>query len=783
MTLAIESSAERLKAQRQVLELLTRIGTALIVGLAMFKGSVSLAVFPGWDMDPMSVASPLVGLGPTATLSIDCALLTLAGAVIALSSALVGRFAAVELLLFACGCAAVMWHGVFSERASQENLLIGTGWMAAMGVAIALAHAARLESVRRIGAAVALGFVGALAVKGAMQVWDETPQTIEAYKAGREAILASHGWSPDSFAARAFERRLYDAVATGWFGLSNVVATFGAGGVGAFSVLLMRERGGKRRLQAGIGLCAGVVCLWLAGSKGGWGAAAIGLGVGMCGPWFAGRSRVRGALMMVGLPLLAIGAIGARGLIGERMSELSLLFRSQYLGAAAKIFAGRPATGVGPAGFKDAYLLAKSPLSPEEVSSPHNILFEFAATLGTGGLAWGVLWLALIGLAGANLKADADEETGLAERSSDERAREAFRFGAIALAGATVGSAWVESAIATPLGGFARIAGLLIGLAIAWRVCIAGGRALRIALCAGAAAYGVHAMIEVTPVQSGSAPLFAALIGLAAARTWDDSERVRRGVLVRAIPGLFVSVLGIVASLSVGRVQRWEWALLAGSERLAPIASLTNGLGASSGEKEIAEAAAELSRMLGAPVAANREAVRNALLEARRKAGAQAYEDLIVAISADPTSQATRQAASNLSLQLGALAREGGTPDARRLRSALDLAEDGARLPWHRASSQAWLGTALEGVWGMTRDPAALDRAFGAAVKTSGLDPANPIHAAKAARLAREMGNSVAAAEWAERALRLDENMRLDPLRRFEPKERADLEGMKKGGR
>jgi len=774
IVIAPESGTERLAAQRRVLETLTQIGVALIVALAMLKASVSLAVFPGWDMDPMSMASPLVGLGPTATLAIDCAMITLAGAVIALASPLVGRFPGVELLLWAGGCAAVAWHGLIAKQASQENLLVGIGWAAAMSVAVALAHAGRLEMVRKTGAAIALGFLAALALKGVMQVWDEAPQTIEAYKANRDAILVSHGWAPDSFAARSFERRLYEAVATGWFGLSNVVATFGAAGVGVFGVLILRERGRVIRILSAVGLVGALVCVWLATSKGGWAAAGVGLAVGVGGAWLVGRSRLAGAMLMLAVPMATVAAVVARGVVGERIGELSLLFRSQYVAAAARIFTRNPIEGVGPAGFKDAYLLAKSPLSPEEVSSPHSLLFDFAATLGIGGIAWGVLWLTLLALAGTNLARDESED----EVGNPGEARGAFRPAALALAGATIASSWVESAIATPLSGFVRIVALSLGLMIAWRVCIAGGRALRVALVAGAAACGFHAMIEVTPVQSGSSALFAVFIGLAAAQTRDASTLVRRGVFNRAIPGLFVALLGLLSSLLLGRVQRWEWFLTEGAERLEPITTLTQELAGPDGASKMQSAAEELSRLLGKPVTASRESVHRALLEARRKAAALAYEDLIMAIAADPTSQPTRQAASNLSLQLAALDRELGVQDSTRLRSASDLAEDSARLPWHRASAEAWLATVRRGIWELTKEPAALEGAFLASVNAATFDPKNPMHAATAARLARSLGNGVAASEWAKRALSLDENMRLDPLRRFEPKERAEFEGL-----
>lgn len=783
------SASDLLATQRSILETLTQFGAAAILALAAIKASVSLVAFPGWDMDPMTAAAPMVGLGPTATLAIDCALFTLAGAIIALSSPIVGRLPATKLLLLLAGCAAVVWHGLFSPVASLDNLLVGMGWAASMAVAVSLSHAARMDSVRKTSAAIAMGFLAVLALKCAVQVFDENPETIAAFQKNREAILASHGWAPDSFAARTFERRLNDASATGWFGLSNVVATFGAAGLGFFALLLAREPGTKPRWLAALGLAASLACLVFSGSKGGWAAGGAGLAVGLGGAWIARSRRIRGSLVMIAIPLAAITAVGLRGALGERIGELSLLFRSQYVSAAARIFGEHPLSGVGPAGFKDAYLLAKSPLSPEEISSPHNVLFDFAATLGIGGLAWGALWLALLALAGTNLAAD-ESEADHPDSAPDSGPSAAFRPGALAIAGATIASAWVETAIATPIAGIVRILSLALALLLAWRVCIAGGRTLRLALVAAAAACGFHAMIEVTPIQAGSSSLFAALIGLAAARPWEASLQIRKGVLKRAIPGLFLASVGIAASTLVGRVQSWEGSLLAGAARLEPIAALSQSLSESHDRESIRQASAALSRILGKPVGENPQAIREALLQARLDTGAEAYEDLIAAIAADPTHQPTRQAASNLSLQLASLERALKTPDSpatslfqRRTQSAQNLAEDATRLPWHRASAEAWLATVRRGIWELTHDRSALEGAFDASVKAAELDPFNPTHAVTAARLAHALGNASAASQWATQALHLDDNMRLDPLRRIEPLERSELEALRRPAR
>src|SRR5690606_14992553 len=86
--------------------------------------------------------------------------------------------------------------------------------------------------------------------------------------------------------------------------------------------------------------------------------------------------------------ILPLAAIALRGLLGERLGELSLLFRSFYLRGAIAIIADHPLLGVGPAGFKDAYMLAKPAIAPEDVTSAHSVLFDLGATLGLAGLAW-----------------------------------------------------------------------------------------------------------------------------------------------------------------------------------------------------------------------------------------------------------------------------------------------------------------------------------------------------------------------------------------------------------
>lgn len=770
----------RILVQRQMLTGLAAIGTAALLGLALFKATAPLLSFPAWDVDPMSIPPTAIGLGPTATMAIDCSIITLAGVIMALTGPLVGRPRFVEIFLLLAGLIAVAWHGVFAPAATQPNLLLGISWAAAISAAAALSHAARIDLIRRLGAAIAIGLIAMLAFKGAAQVWVEVPDTIAAFEADRPAILAAHGWSPDSFAAKTFERRLRDATATGWFGLANIVASFGAAGFGFFIVLCLETGAkGSRKLAAILGIVLSLLCVWMAGSKGGWAAAAVACFVALAGPRIAAHRAPRGSLLLVFIPLAALALVFARGIVGTRLGELSLLFRSFYLSAAAKIFGHNVLAGIGPANFKDSYLLSKNPLSPEEISSPHSVFFDFAATLGAGGVLWGVLLLALIGSAGVALALPPDSHETEEPRNNAAALRPAL----LTLALVSLGGAWIEMPLATPLNGLVRIGGLFAAGLLAWRVCCAGERALGVALCAATSALAFHAMIEVTPVQQGSTVLFGCLIGLAAA-SLPALPQARRGIIFLASPGLALGVIGIGASLLIGRVQDWESLLRSGADRLAPFADLNARINeaARTGNAQDAAgfkaAAIDLGAILGKSLNSDPRDLRRALLEAKIKRGDEALADLVMAIAVDPTNFETRQAASQLALGIGAMLRELGQSGEERLRQGLEFAEDATQLKSRKAPAYAWLGSARRGVYELTREKSLLRGAFDAWQAASAFDPHNPLHAAACARVAIELGDKTQAKDWAIRALRLNENMRLDPLRQFETGERRRLEAI-----
>ena len=752
--------------------LIERVALALvagIVGLAILRATVPSVAFPGWDIDPGAFSGPVVGLGPTANLGIDLIILTLSGAVLALAAVVGATVRWWQWCLFAAGLVSVAWHARFAPGAAQDHLTLGASWAAAMSACVALSAAARFAGVTRLAAALLFGSIAFFALKAGVQVFVENPQTIEMFKANREAMLAAQGWTPDSFAAKAFERRLFDAPGTGWLGLSNVLAT--AGACGAVASIALIARGEARRLGVVAAALASLAVFYFAASKGGWAAAALGIGVLAVWPQIA-RLRYGRVAVLVAMPLAALAAVAARGVLGERLGELSLLFRSQYLAAAIRIISEHPLAGVGPAGFKDAYLLAKSPLSPEEISSPHSVFFDFAATLGLGGIAWSVLLLSMLAAAGRIEVARPHEAA--AERLID-------RFVLLTLALATIAASWVELEVTSPSNVLVRIGGLglaaVIGLAVARANDL---NALRLAAALAAAVGLTHGMIEVSPVMAGSAPLLACLIGLGAATVPVSNPVAPRGALLRAGPGLALCVLGLVATAALGPVSAWEGLLRSSSTAMGRSTVLARAFGEATDNTEKSAALARLSEAMGRQISPTDRDVAAALQEIRVSGAAAALQELIAAIAVAPTHSETREAASRVALQLAAM-RPPNSDERRDLRqSAVQIAADATTLPLRRAASQAWLANGAAAWARPGGAPPRRREALAPLERAAALAPRTPLPAPNAARLAAEPRDPAAARRWAEHALTLDQNMRLDPLRRFDPAERTPLERLAK---
>ncbi|MCW5777383.1 MAG: hypothetical protein KIS87_13180, partial [Phycisphaeraceae bacterium] len=354
------------------------LGSTTILAAALARATVRHDPLPGWTMDPTVDWSPLLGIGPAGSVALDVVTLLGATAVLFAQHLAQRRLPAVALLLLAIGTLPALWHALLRPDRTLDDVRLASAWIAALSGALALREAARDAAIRRVTLAVVFGFAVALAGRGVMQVFVEHAATVQDFGQRRDAILRSHGWEPGSSAALIFERRLTQPEASGWFGLSNVYASVmaacfvGLAGVALAALRRPADAPPSPRLLLALpplgaaAAAAGLLLGPIAGGqapKGAIAGAALGI-VLLVLPTLARRLRLpprAGAAIGCGVVAAALAAVLARGLVGERIGELSILFRWFYLQGASRIFADAPLLGVGPDGFKTAYLIHRPP--------------------------------------------------------------------------------------------------------------------------------------------------------------------------------------------------------------------------------------------------------------------------------------------------------------------------------------------------------------------------------------------------------------------------------------
>jgi tetratricopeptide (TPR) repeat protein len=504
-------------------------GAGGIVIVAVLRVCASFAPQLVSDADPALDPSPLGGFGPAGSLLLD-ALLLVACAAGLFGETLAGRRIDWRIVALALvPVPAVIWHGA----GDLGDLWRGATWAAAAAGCCVIAHLGRDRAMRPLLLALLLAVLVPVAVRGAGQsavslgpIEIEGPEhaaTVDAFERSRDRFLADRGWPPDSPAALIYERRLRSADPRGWFPTSNIFASLMAVGVVVFAGLALDGVSRRRRgWIAGFGAAAVVALggLVVAGSKGGLGAAALGVALLLLVHVFRDRvagwvsPRLAGAVAL-GLVALALLAVTFRGttLPESFLGDRSLLFRWHYLQGAGRIVADEGWRGVGPDGFQAAYVTVRSPRSPEEVTSAHSVFADWLATLGVLGLGW-------VGLVGTSLW-----RAGRRLRSPGEGPAPPLHERAPLLAAALCAILGLIPAMAAEYHqlGFAdeviRWIGVL-GFVIAAAVLgaafggLSTGAADR-ALAAAAIALVVHGQIEMTFFDPGSVVWAMCLLGLA----------------------------------------------------------------------------------------------------------------------------------------------------------------------------------------------------------------------------------------------------------------------------
>ena len=760
---------------------------AVCVILAVFscRAVSSLSIFPGWDMDPLLVPYVPNGLGPAVSLLCDALAILAALPLLWPRRGEASHRSALELLAVLIGAAPILYHGWFKDGAAIGDQRIGAAWFSAVLCALAVRRVASHAHVRALVIGTLIGLAALMTCKGLVQVLVENPATIADFRANQGQYLAAQGFSPDSPMAKAYIRRVESNDPTVWMGLTNIFATFAAMALSLACPLALgcavrcggeRETGPRSgRLAAAVVAlgAAGLLCavgVLIAGSKGGFVAGLLAVGLAALG--FTGL--VRGKLAAAVGPALvaaALVAVVVRGFVGERLGELSLYFRWFYMKAAAVIGAANP-LGVGPDGFKDAYLLVKDPLSPEEVASPHSILLDWWACMGWLGVAWAALWVYWLVRASGHLHASpaagatsATQSLSGTVVSAAHAERTLIRAVAGVAVAATIAAMWTERFATSPEAAAVRVGGLFVWLTLACVAAVAVLRAppriARLALAVAAIVACVHSQIEMSSTWVQSAGLVLLTLGAAASSPAGQPHAASRPagpwlyLPWLATAGVGLAVLGASLRASFGTVPLERAAAM-----LRPIAELAADLHAPESRDlpRTRERLRALAREWLGPDAPSFTDDPDHLFSRVQTAAAVKAAATLSSIDADTWPQgldAARREASRLELAAGA-------PDR-----AATIAQARTTGPRPRAEAFNWLAVVHQALADrLTAQPGALTHlasAESALLRAIALDPTNPLHIHRLLRVQERLGlGREELAATARRLLQLDDNQRLD---------------------
>lgn len=730
-------------------------GIVLVSILCVMRAMIEHDPFPWWSSDPFVFAPPIIGLTPR------WALLLNVGIILASFLTLAGQhlrgfgISNLNTILIAIAMIVLGYHASLD----LERVLDASTIAAVICVLIAGSQIHTIAGATKVIGGILLGFALMLTSIGVYEVFISHPETIKMYERSRDSFLAARGWSPDSFEALSYERRLSNPEPIAWFGLTNVFASFvAASGAGLLTLALASRK--ELRSVAVVSLCGALISifgLYLCGSKGGYGVFLLG---GALGVVFIARPKLIDARIILGLCVVVIVGLIVRGVIGESLGERSLLFRFQYLIGAIRVWFVDPILGIGPGNFQDGYALLKPALSPEDVASPHNVVFSWIATLGLGGIALVAYLVRSVG--GATI-----QRTDGLDESPSLPTEQLIKVSLLVMLVPAIIALRVQAPVLAQSGLIAFFigAGLWITIAIVIVRSDLTEHMIRIALFIFGGVLLIHSMIEVTGTMIVSAPIWALGIGVFV-RTKRTSSRIGSLIVSACIIGMCAVFAGQWIPMN-----RWERALHGSARDAQVLAEVHGSLNAleyaSQPEILLNDASSTLSSMLGTPVGRSIDEIVNAMQQAEFLARQQAADDLVEALDARPTHTPTRIAISQQLLWIASVYQGiGQEPQSVVIWDQAIGLYEGEEMD---AQGHRWLASILLGRSSAFRDDPDRSVWLTEAVLQSELafaqTPHDPHLAYQIMSLHLELEQGGDAQIWAQRAMDLHEQMRLDPIR------------------
>ncbi len=374
-----------------------------------------------FESDPRTagaLAGEAISIGPTGSAWLAVVSVAIAALALVVTAWARGRIRWWSFVLLAVGAVPCLL------RMSNhfDNRLHGGAWIAAASLGLAAAHLAQFPRAKRLIVTAMIAMALPLFIQGAWYVYVEHPATVQSFMDTEHASVQARGLVYGSADHAKYITRLKGNDVIGAVGMSNVLGSILAAitvlGATAVAVGFRHKTGWTRRLALVVALSLGVWALALTQSKGAVLAllAVIGLGASLlCLIRLKPGVRRLIPVLCVLFVLAGSAAVFIRGAAGPPDGpggERSLLFRFHYWQGAAQVLQQDPSAavlGVGPGHFKDRYEAVRNPISPEVVSSTHNVFVDYAVMLGIGGCTWGLLLLVWLWRAGVVMGAGPGE--------------------------------------------------------------------------------------------------------------------------------------------------------------------------------------------------------------------------------------------------------------------------------------------------------------------------------------------------------------------------------------
>jgi O-antigen ligase/tetratricopeptide (TPR) repeat protein len=301
-------------------------------------------------------------------------------------------------LLAAWGMASFFWS------ADRFASAVGAFHFASAAVLfLAASQAVRTWARLRLVAAITFGLLLTFAVQGYYYRYVDLPDLQRSFEQNKESILQERGWTPGSFEAEQFSRKITGGEMMGFDASPNtfaaiiVLASIVTLGVGVQRLVDRDGAAWAAGYAAAFALAA--VIVWFTHSKAAVAALAIGTAA-VLALWaipglrrWLGRHARLGYAAGVAAVLLAIAAVVGHGLYHGGLPSDSLNFRWRYWVGSARMFERHPLLGVGWNNFGANYLATRLQAAAEEIKDPHDFLLRFALELGAIGGALAVGWL------------------------------------------------------------------------------------------------------------------------------------------------------------------------------------------------------------------------------------------------------------------------------------------------------------------------------------------------------------------------------------------------------